>query len=429
MHARDQRFPGRFGRPYLGVAVLALMLTLILPGQVRAQKTGSLLFGALLPLTGPQAERGKTSKIALELAQNDINAYLATSGAFGRFTIEMEDTGGNPAQALAKLKSLAAHGVKVVLGPFSDDEAEACLHYAEKHNLLLVSQASSGPFLAKNGDNLFRLSPSDTYQAEAVTSLMHQEGVTVVVPLWRGDRYGDDMVVHVKARFRQLGGQALPGVRFAADRKDFTPIINNLLRQIAQARPAAPKGKIAVYFAGGAEIVPVLKTAAKHPELARLPWYGCDGTAMYDPIAKDPESAKFAMQTRLASPRFGEGGANVYALTEKRIQDRTDSFPDTESLAAYDAAWAAFFTAQAVGGATDFARFKQMLPRICERMYGVTGWLALNAHGDRREDWDFDFWVLKFEDGKYYWVKAARYQFEPGTAKELFLSDGAREKK
>ena len=54
-----------------------------------------------------------------------------------------------------------------------------------------------------------------------------------------------------------------------------------------------------------------------------------------------------------------------------------------------------------------------------------SGWLALNEHGDRREDWDFDFWVLKYEDDKYYWEKAARYQFEPGTAKELFLSNEA----
>ena len=172
--------------------------------------------------------------------------------------------------------------------------------------------------------------------------------------------------------------------------------------------------------------MPILKLASKRPELAAVPWYGCDGTAMFDPIAKDPESAAFAMKVRLASPRYGEGGANVYSLTEKRIQDKADVFPDTQSLAAYDAAWALFFTAQAVGGAGDFARFKQLLPQVCERMYGVTGWLALNEHGDRREDWDFDFWVLGNEGGKYFWQKAARYQFEPGTAKELFLGSGKR---
>jgi branched-chain amino acid transport system substrate-binding protein len=77
-----------------------------------------------------------------------------------------------------------------------------------------------------------------------------------------------------------------------------------------------------------------------------------------------------------------------------------------------------------VGGATDFARFKQGFVTTCERMYGATGWLAVNEHGDRREDWDFDFWVLKNDGGKYFWEKSARYQFEPGTAKELFISSG-----
>lgn len=421
---------GRFGVSGGRWAVMAcclLALVLALAGRAAAQKSGGLAFGALLPLSGPLAERGKTSKAALDIAQADINAYLAAAGGGAQATFSVENTGGNPAQALEKLKALAGRGIKVVIGPYSDDEAEACLEFAEKNNILLVSQGSSGPFLSKKGDNLFRFVPSDTYQAEAVTSLMRQEGVTVLVPLWRGDRYGDDLTVHVKARFKQLGGEALPGSRFAPDRKDFGPILDDLARQVAQALRGNRKNpKVAVYFAGGEEIVPILKAAAKRPELAGASWYGCDGTAMLDVIAKDPESAAVAMKTRLASPRYGEGGANVYALTERRIQEKAEAFPDTQSAAAYDAAWAVFFTAQSVGGAGDFARFKQVLPQVCERMYGVTGWLALNEHGDRREDWDFDFWVLKNEEGKYFWEKAARYQFEPGTAKELFISSGKK---
>jgi branched-chain amino acid transport system substrate-binding protein len=402
----------------------ALIAVLALSGPALAQKAGSLAFGALLPLSGPLAEQGKTSKVALDLAQADINAYLAASGGSGQISFAVENTGGDPAQAVEKLKSLAGRGIRVVIGPSSDAEAEACLEFADKNNILLLSQGSSGPFLSKNGDNLFRFSPSDTYQAEAVTSLMRQEGVTTVAPLWRGDRHGDDLTVHVKARFKQLGGTALPGSRFAPDRKDFTPILDDLARQVAQAGKTGGKAKLAIYFAGGEEIVPILKAVSKRPELADLPWYGCDTTAMLDAIAKDPDSAAMAMKTRLSSPRYGEGGANVYRQIEQRIQEKTETFPDTQSVAAYDAAWAAFFTAQAAGGAGDFARFKQMLPQVCERMYGATGWLALNEHGDRREDWDFDFWVLKHEEGKYFWEKGARYQFEPGTAKELFISSG-----
>lgn len=425
---------GLFGKMHRGMrggrlavfGILAAAL-LLFSAPVLAQKAGPLTFGALLPLTGPLAERGKTSKAALDLAQADINAYLAASGASGRFAFVVENTAGNPAQAVDRLRALAGQGIRVVLGPYSDDEAEACLEFADKNNIVLISQGSSGPFLSRKGDNLFRLSPSNTYQAEAVTSFMRQEGVTVAVPLWRGDRYGDELTVHVKARFKQLGGEVLPGTRYAPDRRDFEPILDDLAKQVAQALRGGRKNpKVAVYFAGGEEIVPLLKGAARRPDLAGLAWYGCDATAMFDPIAKDQESAAFAMKTRFASPRYGEGGANVYAVTEKRIQEKTDVFPDTQSAAAYDAAWASFFAAQSVGGAGDFARFKQAFPQVCERMYGVTGWLALNEHGDRREDWDFDFWVLKFDEGKYFWEKAARYQFEPGTAKELFISSGKK---
>jgi len=414
------------GGKWATVTCCVLAVMLVLAGRASAQKGGGLAFGALLPLTGPLAERGKTAKVALEMAQSDINAYLAAAGSGGQATFSIENTGGNPAEALEKLKALAGRGIRVVIGPYSDDEAEVCLDFADKNNIILISPSSSGPFLSKKGDNLFRLSPSDTYQAEAITSLMHQESVTIIAPLWRGDRYADDLAVHVKARFKQLGGETLPGSRFSPDRKDFNPILDDLARQIAQARSTRKNAKVAVYFAGGDEIVPILKAAAKRPELTGVMWYGCDSTGMFDGIAKDPESAAMAMRVRLASPRYGEGGANVYSLTERRIQEKTDTYPDTQSAAAYDAAWVAFFTAQSVGGAGDFARFKQMLPQMCERMYGVTGWLALNEHGDRREDWDFDFWVLKNEDGKYFWEKAARYQFEPGTPKELFISSGQK---
>jgi branched-chain amino acid transport system substrate-binding protein len=424
----DRREAGLWKTMHIwGLAVAAACwLSAVLVPAALAQKAGPLTFGVLLPLTGPLAEFGKTSKTALELAQADINAYLSASGQGGAATFLIENTGSNPEQALEKLKSLAGRGVRAVIGPYSDDEAEACLEFADKNNIVLISQGSSGPFLSKKGDNLFRLSPSDTYQAEAVTGLMRQEGVTAIVPLWRADRFGDDMVVHVKARFKQLGGEALPGSRYSADRKDFGPILDDLVKQLAQAQRSGASAKAAIYFAGGEEIVPILKAAAKRPELTSVGWYGSSATAMLDAIAKDPESAAAAMKVRLVSPRYGEGGANVYGLIERRIQEKTDTFPDAQSVAAYDAAWAAFFTAQAVGGTSDFARFKQGLVQTCERMYGATGWLALNEHGDRREDWDFDFWVLRTENGKPFWEKAARYQFEPGTAKELFLSSGKK---
>lgn len=404
--------------------VLALALAAVFvfaaPSQSLAQ--AKFVFGALLPLTGADADRGKTSKAALELARDDIMSYLSQAGSGASVTFMLADTASDPQTAQDKLKSLAGNGVNVVIGPVDDKVAESLVSFADMNNILLISQGSSAQYLAKEGDNLFRLAPSNTYQAEAVTSLARQEGVTTLIPIWRGDKYGDELVVHAKARFKQLGAEALPGSRFDPDRTDFAPIVEDLKKQIDKAMAENPKTKIGVLLVAGEEAVPILKTAAGVAGLETLNWYGCDATAMNDDIAKDPVSADFAMRTRFLSPRYGEGGSNVYTKLEQRIQQKTDLFPDTQSAAAYDAAWAAFYTAMATGGTRNFEVFKRTFPQTCEHTYGVTGWLALNDHGDRREDWDFDFWTLKKDGATYFWEKAARYQFEPGTPKELFIS-------
>jgi len=405
--------------------VLVLTLATVFfaaPSPSLAQAQGRFVFGALLPLTGKDADKGKTSKAALELARDDIMNYLSQAGSNTSVTFMLADTASDPNVAQDNLKALAEKGVNVVIGPVNDKVADSLLAFADMNNILLISQGSSAQYLAKQGDNLFRLAPSNTYQAEAVTSLSRQEGVTTLIPIWRGDKYGDEMVVHAKARFKQLGGEALPGSRFDPDRTDFAPIVEDLKKQIDKAMAADPKTKIGVLLVADEEAVPILKTAAGVPGLAGLNWYGCDATAMNDDIAKDPASADFAMRTRFLSPRYGEGGSNVYTKLEQRIQEKTDLFPDTQSAAAYDAAWAAFYTALATGGTRNFETFKRTFPQTCEHTYGVTGWLALSDQGDRREDWDFDFWTLKKDGATYFWEKAARYQFEPGTPKELFIS-------
>ncbi|MFZ5812352.1 MAG: ABC transporter substrate-binding protein [Thermodesulfobacteriota bacterium] len=414
--------PSRQSRPVRPVRIAAVVLAALLPffaTHAAAQK-GGIAFGALLPLTGPLADKGRTSQAALKLAEADIRSYLAASGSGGSFSILIEDTGSDPQKALAKLKNLADKGVRLVIGPASDAETAAVEDFAAGAGIVLLSPGSAAQYLARKDDTLFRLSPSNTYQAEALTALIKQEGNTIMVPLWRGDTVGDELMVHAKARFRQLGGEAAAGVRYDPDRTDFAGILDELDKELAQVRAEKPSAKPAIVFVGGNEVVPIFKDAAKRRGLAGLPWYGSDATALNDAIAKDPESAAFAMRTRFASPRYGEGGANVYTQIERRIAKETDLFPDTQSAAAYDAAWLGFLAADSAQS-MDAGSLKRFIPLLAERTYGVTGWLALNEYGDRREDWDFDFWALRQEGDTFFWEKIARYQFEPGMPKELYI--------
>ena len=400
------------------------------PGRMRPQKTpltqarprspgGTLTIGALLPLTGPLAAQGHMSKEAVDLAVADINAYLTESGSSERVSVQVEDTASAGSVALERLKGLAVSGVHLVLGPYSDNEVDSVLDFASKNGIILLSQGSAGPYLAKPGRSLFRFAPSDAFQAESVAVLANQEGATQLISIWGGDMYGDELVTHVKGQFANLGGQVIAGTRFRPETEQFASFVADLKSQID--KNVKDKKKLAIFVAArGAQTAGILREAAKIPGLSDAKWYGCDDSALRGSITEDQDVAKYAAQVRMAFARYGETGTAMYSDLEKRIEDRIHAFVDTQAVVAYDVIWLATMTAMTSGD--DPAALRKAIPVCAEHFFGASGWLALNENGDRRENYDFDFWTIKNMDGKYYWVKTARYQFDPGSGKQLILN-------
>jgi len=356
------------------------------------------------------------SKAAIDLAVEDVNAYLAAGGSSERLSVQVEDTAGNEATALERLKNLAASGVRLVVGPYSDDEVDGVLDFATQNNIMFLSQGSSGPYLAKPGrGNLLRFAPSDAYQAEAIAALANQEGATQLVTIWAGSRYGDELVTHVKGQFTNLGGKIIAGTRFKPETTQFANFVADLRAQVS--KEAGDKKNLAIFVAArGDQTAAILREAAKFPELAEARWYGSDGAALSDAISRDPEAARFVAQSGMAFARYGETGTAFYSRIGKRIGARIQTAADAvdaHAVLAYDITWLA-----AIGAMTSSAPTKQSLSMLAERTYGASGWMALNENGDRRENYDFDFWTIQNSD----WVIAARYQSDPGNDKQLLMN-------
>lgn len=392
-----------------------------LPMKARAG-AGNLTVGALLPVSGALAAQGQGSKAALELAVSDINAYFAENGSPDRVTLQIEDTASLPGTALERLKALAAAGVRVVIGPYSDNEVDAVLDFANKSGIILISQGSAGPYLSKP-DNLLRLSPSDAFQAEALAVLANQEGCTHLVTIWEGDMYGDELVTHIKGQFANQGGQVVAGTRFRPEVNQFASYVADLKAQID--KQVKDKKKLAIVVAArGTQTAGILREAAKLSGLDEAKWYGTDDAALRGNIVQDQNVAKFAAKVRMAFARYGETGTAQYTDLEKRIEERIQAFVDTQAVTAYDALWLAAFSGLA---SADASALRKAIQATADRLYGASGWLALNENGDRREDYDFDFWTISLVDGKYYWVKTARYQFDPGSVKQLIINTPEKE--
>jgi ABC-type branched-subunit amino acid transport system substrate-binding protein len=116
---------------------------------------------------------------------------------------------------------LAAKSIKIIIGPATSAELKATQEYANTNGILLISPSSTAPSLSIAGNNVFRFVPDDTHQAQAISKLMWDDGIRVVIPFWRTDVYGNDFVKAMKHSLQELGGRVDNGVGYIPTTGDF----------------------------------------------------------------------------------------------------------------------------------------------------------------------------------------------------------------
>ena len=130
--------------------------------------TGEIPIGATLALTGDLASYGTRERVAIGMAQDDINAYLKAAGANFTIKVLVEDTETKPDVCLTKLQSLAARGVKAVIGPLSSGEIRNIKGYCDTNHIVIVSMSSTATDLSIPGDYVFRLVTDDNPQGRVL---------------------------------------------------------------------------------------------------------------------------------------------------------------------------------------------------------------------------------------------------------------------
>ncbi len=378
-----------------------------------------VVFGALLSLTGSASSMGESGEAALELAVEDVNEYLLSIGSKTRIRVIVEETKTDPAVALEKLQSLAGKGITVVIGPQSSAEVETVKAYADENGILLVSPSSVATSLAIPGDNVFRFCPDATHQAEAVARLMWEDGVRVVIPLWRGDVWGDDLSEATKGCFEELGGTVVDGIRYSPTTEDFSTELGSLNSKVSQAiAQYGDVDSVGVYLLAFGEVVPIFLQAQNYTCIAKVKWYGNSAVALDKELVSNTQAAQFAIRTGFPNPTYAVGKTEKYELVEEQIRKKIGRPPDNYALAAYDALWVATLSYLATGRTNDSATLKIALQQTAGSYFGATGWTVLNEAGDRKFG-DYDFWAVRADNGTFLWERVAIYQVDPGLPGRL----------
>jgi len=359
--------------------------------------TGEVTIGALLPLSGDLAAYGENERAAIEFAVEEVNAFLTKAGAAWTLKVVFEDTQAQPSVALEKVQSLAARGIKFIVGPLSSGEVRNIKEYADANKILVVSHASTAPDLAFD-DYIFRFCPQDkSGQGPAIARLICDEGISTVVAVYRNDIWGTGLVGATETRFKELTGKEFAEkMPYDPSAPDFRTLAANLASAVETCNADS------VLYIGFEEAVNFFKEAETHSILGTIKWYGSDGTCLY-PQLLDPAVGDFCVATKFTNTIFAPTKSDKYQKVHDKLVSRLGHEPDPYAYVAYDILWALTYSLLTVNK-YDSEAVRAVLPTVTESLFGASGWIVLDENGDRKFG-DYDLWrIVEVEAGaKYEW--------------------------
>ncbi len=392
------------GKVFAGFALFLLMVFVLSAKEIRV--------GALLPLSGAASSLGKQSRLALEVAEGEINDYLASIKSDWRVKVLVEDTRSEPNTALEKLRKLAKEGVRFVVGPMTSGEVAAAKSFADKNGIILISQSSTAPDLSVPNDNVFRLVPDDKHQAEVIARLMVKDELKVVVPVWRNDIWGKNLSAATKDWFEKLGGRVLDGISYDPGAKDFSSVLGSLEATVSDAVKKYGADAVGVYLISLNEAAKIFEQAGKFDALSGVKWYGSDGTALNNELIKNASAAQFAQKVRFINPLYSGDVTEERLRVGELLKGKLGREPDTYAFVAYDALWLVVLTELVTGGTDEPGALRRAFTRTANSYYGITGWTGLNDAGDR-DFGDYNFWTISTDGGSPKWECTAKFLADP----------------
>ena len=364
---------------------------------------GEVSVGMLVPLTGDLAMFGEEVLIATQLGVADFNGHLEETGETWRMALEIRDTGSGAEGAIAGLESLDGAGIGVILGATSSQTLTGAKGYTDGAGMAVLACCSSAPSLAIEGDSIFRMVPDDRQHAAAMARLMEQEGITTVVPAWRGDAWGDGLR---QAGADEFSGEFDEGVRYEPG-GDIGAAAASLAARVQEAGSGA--SEVAVWYMGFSEMAEFIDEAAAHGVLAGTRWFGSGPSTGDLGLVGDPGRAEFMRGTGLLMVIAAASEGPVAARVSDHVRGELGSDANAYAHTAYDAAWIAGLAISGAGSA-DPGAVRGALGAAAEGYGGAFGGITLNAAGDSAGA-DYDVWGI---DGSG-WARVGTYSGADGT--------------
>ena len=355
---------------FVRTLIFALVLVFPLAGCQNQQSGGSsesLEIGAIMPLTGDNANYGTTARKGIDLAVKEINE---SGGIEGReIQISYKDTkaatrtGVNVTQQLVNVS-----GVPAIIGGIVSGVTLSAAEVAERNEVVLISPTASSPDLSTAGEYIFRNFPSDNLEGRVMAKFMRNREVSDVAIIQLRNDYGAGVASVFKKAFQNRGGKVVVHERYSEDATQFRPI----MEKVQAANPDAIY--VIGYYAGAARLIKEARetgideqvfstTTVEDPQFVEVGGEAVEGVIYPLASGYDENSQQPAVQ------RFQKG-----------FQEMHGESPGFVAAQAYDCVYLIKRAIENGGGFSGPAIQKGMAQ--IEGFEGATGEITFDARGD-----------------------------------------------
>lgn len=327
----------------------------------------NLKIGIVLPLTGDIAPYGQSSKMGMNIAINEDRS----SNNKLKITYLFEDGVGNSRASVNAIKKLInVDQVPIVLGGLASSIALAMSPIAEESHTVLMCPFASSPKITNAGDYIFRIMPSDAFQAALLPKWFDELGYKNVGIIYVQNDWGESLKSQFIQNFEELGGKIVFEESCIEGSKDVRNIVAKLISN---------KGKIDALFLPtypeeGGLLLKQIKEAG-----INIPIFGGD-TWANDLLVKIAGEA--AEGVRFLAPMQYEG--KEYQMFREKYSEQYQKEPDLPAAAGYDAMKVILYcigNLQKEGHVITADAVKNSLYKV-SGFHGATGITTFDKNGD-----------------------------------------------
>lgn len=344
------------------VAAAALMSSMASAKEVKV--------GVVLPLTGPIAAFGQTSKGGLDIAYEQ-NSKLKNGDTVK--LVVLDDRGDKVEAATAVKRLLDKDKVTVILGEVASSNSMAMAPVAEKAKTPMITHASTNPRVTKGKKYVTRACFIDPFQGAVMAKYALDSGLkTAVVVTDAKQDYSVGLSKAFKKAYEAAGGKIIKTVLISSGDKDF----NAQVSTIKQEKPGI------IAFTGYYPEAGLMVRQARAMGV-KTPFIGADGVGFPELVSIGGKASEGFMYTdhfNEAAATTPEGKAYVKAFHTK-YNKPADSM-GALAADAYGMILSAMNTCIDAGKASDDKECINTNLRATKDFKGITGNITIDANGN-----------------------------------------------